>query len=97
MNPKFKVGDEVIIVCDDPKQFNHTEHVITGVEIVTFTENIPHETLICYTLGFTYEWKRHKDYPYWAEWSLRPKQQKGDMSFKELMSDLKTNIQERIS
>jgi len=33
----------------------------------------------------------------WAEEALRKKFQKGDMSFKELMSDLKTNIQERIS
>jgi hypothetical protein len=33
----------------------------------------------------------------WAEEALRKKFQKGDMSFKELISDLKTNVPERIS
>ena len=33
----------------------------------------------------------------WSQTALRKKQQKGDISFKELMSDLKANIQERIS
>lgn len=33
----------------------------------------------------------------WAEEALRKKFQKGDMSFKELISDLKTNIPESVS
>lgn len=97
MNPKFKIGDEVIIVCDVLPQLNHTQHVITGIELVTFNHPIPNQTLICYSLGFTYEWEGDKNYTYWREACLRPKPKKGDMSFKELMSDLKTNIQERIS
>lgn len=88
MNPKFSVGEIVILQSKHYPALNG-EYTVTQVI---------HEP--------NFDWDGNLvDYGYnlagstisWAEHALRKRHQKGDMSFKELMSDLKTNIQERIS
>lgn len=89
MNPKFSVGERVILVCQDLPQFNGTEHTITEIKEVVFTQH-NNEKLLCYELGFSYEWKGDKDYTYWRESCLREKHNPSEFSFNELMTTLIT-------
>ncbi|MNW01211.1 hypothetical protein D3C71_1968160 [compost metagenome] len=88
MNPKFKIGETIIIACKILPEFDGTEHVITDIAEVTFP-NHNNRKLLCYTLDFTYEWQGVKDYKYWVEGCLRKKQQPSEFSFTQLMDNLK--------
>lgn len=94
MSPKFNVGEVVIINCPILPELHGTEHTVVEICEVTFSDH-DNTTLLCYKLGFTFEWQGVKNYPYWREGSLLKKHQPGQMSFRELMSNLKTNIYER--
>lgn len=54
MNPKFSVGEVVIINCPKLPEFHGTEHVVTEIAEVTFEQH-NNKVLLCYTLDFTYE------------------------------------------
>lgn len=87
MKPKFSVGETVIVVCKDLPQFDGTAHVITDISEVTFTDH--NVTMLCYKLGFTYEWQGDKNYPYWRESCLKKKHTPSEFSFDSLMDNLK--------
>lgn len=95
MNPKFSIGEAVIIDCKALPEFDGTEHTITDISLVTFSDHNNTE-LLCYKLGFTYEWQGDKEYPYWAEWSLKKKHEGSDFSFTQLMAHMNTKIVENI-
>lgn len=115
MKQLFEVGECVILQSVSSPELNGEYHVLDVIEygdiyecrlsglLVNFVP--PNKTPFAYRLeeviskvkssaGLTIENP-------WHQTALRKKQQKGDMSFKELMSDLrsnlKTNIQERVS
>lgn len=93
MTPKFKLGESVIIVCPYLPQFDGTEHTITDIKLVTFSDH-NNIKLLCYELGFSYEWQGDKNYRYWREGCFRKRHDKGDMSYKELMNSLKSPVLE---
>lgn len=97
MKSKFSVGEVVILYSADFPEYNG-EYSVVGVtrhgsvyrgEIVNATD----KTAYYYDLGFNTPYFRN--FSVWNEECLRKRHQKGDMSFKELVKDLKTNIQER--
>lgn len=88
MNPKFSVGERVVIVCKELPQFDGTEHTITEIKEVTFT-NHGNVKLLCYELGFSFKWKGDENYTYWREGCLRKKHQPSEFSFDSLMDNLK--------
>lgn len=105
MNPKFSVGEIVIVQSPGYPETNGEYSVL---KILTYQEyqhycsgqfKAPGELFIYKLEGYMATGKIDSECKTdcVSEPSLRKKQQKGDMSFKELMSDLKTNIQERIS
>lgn len=109
MNPLFSVGEVVILQSKSRPEFNG-EYTVRAV--VRYGEKytcrvsgdvIPFAPINGSPLGYVLEEVivTVNIFPgeienTWAEGALRKRHTKGNMSFKELMSDLKTNIQERV-
>lgn len=90
--PKFSVNEVVILKSIHFPQDNGETTVI---EMDYQTDAFNRTTLEPMPPSWAYVLEGREGS--WSECAIRKKQQSGDMSFKELMSDLKTNIQERIS
>jgi hypothetical protein len=91
MKHLFDVGEIIILQSQFCPQFNG-EYTVKELKYGEFYH--PQQKIVInsfvYDLGID-----HGTGHWWFEEALRKRYQKGDMSFRELMSDLKTNIKER--
>ena len=91
MKSKFELNELVILQSQTQPECNG-EYCIREIKYGEFyhpTKKLVIESFV-YDLGVEHDAGR-----WWFEEALRKKHQKGDMSFKELVNNLKTNIQER--
>lgn len=93
MNPKYSVGEVVVINCPILPDLHGTEHSITEICEVTFSDH-NNTVLLCYKLGFTFEWCGVKDYPYWREESLWKKHEPSQMSFQSLIRSINSPVKQ---
>lgn len=102
MKQLFEVGEIVVRQADDYPEGNGEYEVLSVIGTEEMRKLHPYMTLTpdhnYYEIqGFMVQLPNGYVAYHSAEMNLRKRHTKGDMSFKELMSDLKTNIQERIS
>lgn len=91
MKSKFEFNELVILQSQSQPECNG-EYCVKEIKYGEFyhpSKQILVESFV-YDLGVEHDAGR-----WWFEEALRKRHQKGDMSFKELVKDLKTNIQER--
>lgn len=103
MNPKFSVGEVVIVQSPYYPESNGEYEVIDIFSYEKFrsycnkTFSSPGDPIVYRLEGYKVVGNRSPDHitDCCSEPHLRKRHQKGDMSFKELVNDLKTNIQQR--
>lgn len=91
MSPKFELNEVVVLQSIQHPELNG-EYTILKLKDGEYMNTQTNEFInsFVYDLGID-----HGTGHWWFEEALRKRHQKGDMSFRELMSGLKTNIQER--